>query len=371
MKKRIAVLLCVILATALLAACAGASDHSRPNEAVMFGASNASAPMAPQRTQDFAMLGLMMEAAGYGFDDIDSSMFYESSREAAGSGIAGFASPDIEGFAEKIIYSVHANIEAVRFDETIAGINALIASYNAFIENSSVSGRNHASQSSGRIEYRNAHFTIRVPKEHLDAMTASLDGIGNVTHTNRNATNITAQFIDTQSRLNSLIVEQERLLEMISQAEDVPALIMIEERLSHVRYQIESLTTTLRSWQSQVDYSTLTLSIREVERYTEGPDRSYWQQIGDGFTSTMRGVGRFFMDLFRWLIVSAPVLVLLAVVAVLITIIVRKRIKTIAKKRASKPKPAPYQYPPVYGQNYAAPTAAPLTESVNQENENK
>jgi len=364
MKKRVAIILSVIIAATLLSACASAADQNRANESMMTGISS-SDPMSPQRGPQPE--NQSTGGALYDREDIDYSTAYEYT--ASGSGIVGFTMPVVEGFAEKIIYNVYADIETVNFDDSIVRVNALIVSYNAFIEDSNVSGRNYASQHYGWTDYRSADYTIRVPKEHLDTIIGNLDGIGNVTFVSRNATNITSQFIDTQSRLNSLKVEEERLLDMLSKAEDVPALIMIEERLSHVRYQIESLTTTLRTWQNLVDYSTLTLRIREVEQYTERTEihRTYWEQIGDGFSSTMKSVGRFFMDFFKWLIVSAPVLIILAVIGVAVFIFTKAKLKASAKKRANKPKPAPYQYPPVYGQSYAAPQteqkyAAPQTE---------
>jgi len=349
MKKKIAIILCAILSVSLLAACSGASDYS--------------VPMAPNMQMELqSSLGTSWEATGFGYDNVEYALKDGPGEGTTGISTAGTTAPVAEGFAEKIIYNVHADVETVKFEETISGINSMIATYNAFIENSSISGQNYASQFSGRRVFRSAHFTIRVPKEHLDAMTGRLDGIGNVTYINSNATNITSQFIDTQSRLNSLTVEEGRLREMLSKAEDIPDLIMIEERMSHVRYQIESLTSTLANWQNQVDYSTLTLSIREVEQYSERPEfnRSYWQQIGDGFLSTMRGVGSFFMNLFKWLIIAAPVLVILAVIGIVLFIIIRAKLKSIAKKKASMPKkPNPYQYPPVYGQNYKAPPSDP------------
>jgi len=293
-----------------------------------------------------------------------------SSSNTSGSSIAGITAPVIEGFAEKIIYSVYADIETITFEDTIAGVNSLIISYGAFIENSNISGRNHASQFFGWNDLRSANFTIRVPKEHLNAITGHLEGLGNVLQLSSNATNITAQFIDTESHLNSLTVQEERLLSMLAQADDVADLILLEERLSNIRYQIESITSTLKNWQNQVDYSTLTLNIREVEQYTERVEihRSYWQQIGDGFMSSMRGVGRFFMGLFKWLIVSAPVLIILAALAVVTILIVRKKLKEMAAKRASMPKPPPYQYPPAYGQNYTAP---PPNQAVEEQTEQK
>jgi len=368
MKKRTIVLLCAVLATTLLAACAsGAADSAQP--AGIMRISGETGTSAPQMQASLNMSSELADHAGGDLEN-NTSMQFRAGSDAAGSGIAGITAPVVEGFAEKIIYSVFANIETVKFDETIAGVNALIVAYNAFIENSSISGQNLASQFYGWTDYRTAHFSIRVPKENLTAMTGRLDDLGNVLHVSSNATNITSQFIDTQSRLNSLSVEEEQLLVLLSKADDVPDLIMIHERLSHIRYQIESLTSTLKNWQNQVDYSTITLSITEVEHYTERVEihRSYWQQIGDGFMSTMRSVGRFFMNFFKWLIVSAPVLVILAVIAIATLIIVRKKLKSLAKKKANAPKSPPlYQYPPAYGQNYAAPPQEPQSPENDKE----
>ena len=351
MKKRTAVILCVIIAATLLAACASGEVSFAPAPAqTMMWSEDANQATAHMSLAD-------MPDAEYAYDDIQTSGFGTES-DTAGGGIAGITAPVNEGFAEKIIYSVFADIETVTFDETIAGVNALLVSYNAFIENSSISGQNYASQFYGWHDYRHANFTIRVPKEHLDAMTDRLENLGNVVHRSSSAENITSQFIDTQSRLNALSIEEESLLDMMSKAEDVPDLIIIQERLSDVRYQIESITSILKNWQNQVDYSTLTLSIREVEQFTERVEihRTYWQQIGDGFMSTIRGVGRFFMDLFKWIIIAAPVLVILAVIAVGVVIIVRMKLKSIAKKKADMPKTSnPYQYPPAQMNNYEAP----------------
>jgi len=339
MKKKISIILCVIFVMTLIAACAGGDgSYPAPAESMWYGNDsielNAVAPAAPQAAPMPDMM-VMSEAEYVAYDDSDMGRS-GSLHEAGGAGITSVTAPVTDGFSEKIIYSVFAELETMRFDETIAGVHTLMANYGAFIESSSIGGVSSASKFYGWNEYRSAYFSIRVPKERLDAMTSSLDNLGNVTHINSNATNITSQFFDTQSRLNSLIIQEDRLLDMLAKAEDVPDLIMIEERLSDVRYQVESLTTTLNNWQNQVDYSTLTLSINEVEQFTERVEihRSYWQQIGDGFLSTIRGIGRFFMNLFMWLIISAPVLIILAVVGVAALIIVRWKLRSIAKKKA-------------------------------------
>ncbi|MCL2819931.1 MAG: DUF4349 domain-containing protein [Oscillospiraceae bacterium] len=357
MKKKISILLLVILAATLLTACASAGGQSSVdyyyggtlNEtagSAMYALPEAEAPAAVQRRT--AGGGDYAEEALYDADYsyVDDSISYSSGGDhggisstiGGGSSIVPITAPINEGLAEKIIYSVHANIETMEFDETVAKIHQLLGVYNAFIESSSVSGINYESRFYGWNEYRYAYFNLRVPVGQLNAMVENLDSLGNITHQSNDATNITTQFFDTQSRLNSLNIQEERLLDMLSKAEDVPDLIMIEERLSDVRYQIEMLTTTLTGWQRQVDYSTVTLSIIEVIEFTEQPviNISYWQQISDGFMATIKAIGKFFMDLFRWFIVSAPVLLVIAVIILAAVLFVKYKVRSYKKKNAAQ-----------------------------------
>jgi hypothetical protein len=346
MKKTTSIILCAILAFSILVGCASA-DYAPAGSTNMFAAM---APPAPQADAPLADTGMSWDVE-YSDDSAYRTMAEESGRdmyaysgggESAAMGDGGLmpvVAPVTEGMSEKIIYSVYAEIETLKFNETLDMINSLMLSHNAFVESSSVSGVNHMSRVYGWNDLRSAFFSLRVPREHLNAMTASLDNLGNVVHRNSNATNITSQFFDTQSRLNSLNVREERLLDMISKAEDIADLIVIEQHLGDIRYQIESLTTTINNWQTQVDYSYLTLSIREVEEYTEftPPHRSYWERTGDGFMSTIRNIGRFFMNLFMWLIVSAPVLIILAAIVLTILLIVKRKIRAFRKKQIAIP----------------------------------
>jgi len=366
MKKTVSILLLVILTTSLITACAGASESAMTSEVMWAADNNTLGLVAPQAAP-------MPETEVW--DDMDSGVIRTGggTMQTAGSDAVPISETVTESFAEKIIYSIYADIETLNFDESIDNVYIMLRTYGAFIEFSSVSGVNYESRFYGWNQYRHASFTLRVPVENLEAMRGSLEYyIGNVVHLNSSAENITSRFFDTQSRLNSLVIQEERLLSMLSQSNDITELIALEERLGDIRYQIESLTTTLNNWQQQVDFSTMTLSIREVEEYTEQIQihRTYWEQIGDGFMASLRGVGRFFMGLFRWLIVSAPVLVVFAVVVVVILLIVRKTIrsnaekmKKIREKSSGYPNAHGYTYPTGYQNTHGYPgaPAQPIT----------
>ena len=357
MKKIIAILLAAIMAVFLLSACgASGSSPAAGGSGGGFGMTGsggydaASAPEAPpmpsSASQDFSLRNSYGESYEYEavYDDSDGGGWRQQAEMDAVSRAVGTADsssapadalPDTSGgMAEKIIYSAYADIETVDFDEAIERVYELLRVNNAFIESSYIGGRNYSQSYYGYQEYRSANFTLRIPKERFEAVTVNLGVLGNVTSLRTDAQNITAQFFDTESRLSSYRIQEERLLAMLEQADNVTDMISIEARLADIRYSVESLTSTLRNWQGQVDYSTITIYIHEVERLTEivPIQRSYWQRIGDGLQSRTKGVGEFFTSLFMWIVINLPVFAVLAVVAVAAVFIVRKKLK----KRAAE-----------------------------------
>ena len=165
----------------------------------------------------------------------------------------------------------------------------------------------------------------------------SLSTLGNVPYSHTYTENITAQYYDTDARLTAYQTQEARLLEMMEAAETVEDLIAIEEKLTELRYQIESLQSTLKNWDRQVAYSTLDLEIQEVIEYTPESRMSYGQELALALTNGLRRTGEFFKDLLLAIVGALPALVILAVVlAILIPVWKKHR-----KARRAKKNPAP------------------------------
>ncbi len=239
----------------------------------------------------------------------------------AQSGSGSATATDVSISAEKIIYNAYAEIETTDFDASLLAVDRLIASVGGFIENSSVTGSNYYS---GR-DYRSASYTIRVPSDKFTAATGSLADIGNVTYQNSNAENITTQYYDTQSRLEAYQIEYDRLTDMLSKATTVEDMLSIEDRLTDVRYNIESLTSSMKLYDAQVNYSTLSLSLTEVKEITtaQGAGLTYWQEMGQNLKDSLNSVWRFLKNVLMFLVAALPALVLLGVIAVVVILIVR------------------------------------------------
>ena len=149
--------------------------------------------------------------------------------------------------------------------------------------------------------------------------------IGNVLNSNTSAQNITSQFTDTEARRDSLRVQEERLLAMMEKTDDMESLIALESRLSEVRYEIESLERQLIDWQNRVDYSAVTIELREVAVYTpvEPVTRSFGERLGSAFADGWRGFVRFVQGALIVLARCLPALVLLALLVLAVVLLIR------------------------------------------------
>ena len=315
MKKALSLLLAALLVFALCA-CGSADTPSS----------------APAASYDMAYTenAYPAEAEEYGGFAVTGGTQLES-----GSGAAP------EGSPEKLIYSASATVETTEFDGTIEKLSALVEQYGGFVESSSVNGSNYYTQSRGYSSTRCASYVIRVPSDKFSALMGSLSTLGNVPYSHTYTENITAQYYDTDARLTAYQTQEARLLEMMEAAKTVEDLIAIEEKLTELRYQIESLQSTLKNWDRQVAYSTLDLEVQEVIEYTPESRMSYGQELALALTNGLKRTGEFFKDLLLAIVGALPALVILAVVlAILIPVWKKRRKARKARKNppAEKPK---------------------------------
>ena len=309
MKKTLSLLLAALLVFALCACGSANTAASAPSAAYDMATTEAAYPEA----EEAAEYGGFAAAAGTQLE--------------TGSGAAP------EGSPEKLIYSASATVETTEFDQTVEKLTALVAEYGGFVESSSINGSNYYSQSRGYSSERYASYVIRVPSDRFSTLMSSLSTLGNVPYSHTYTENITAQYYDTDARLTAYKTQETRLLEMMEIAETVEDLISIEEKLTELRYKIESLQSTLNNWDRQVSYSSLNLEVQEVIEYTPESRMSYGQELALALTNGLKRTGEFFKDLLLTLVGALPALVILAVVLAILIPVWKKRRKVRRMKK--------------------------------------
>lgn len=324
--KRLALVLVLIFIMGLLTGCSAKSGSAASDS----NSSPSSSDIKQEASTDFSP-NAPTEAPGgnAAMDTTDGGFDAESAILGGESNESGVMVPadDPAVYAEKIIYSADLNIETTQFDQAVHSIEAMITEFGGFIESSNTWGNTqYQSDGTTKIVDRHANYTIRVPQQRFEEFLHQSGNIGNVTDTSRYAENITSRYTDQEARKVSLQTQEDRLLDMLSKATDVESLIMLESRLSEVRYELESIERTLRNWQMQVNYSTVTLALHEVALYTPtaAVTRSFGEKLSsalsDGWSGFVLNTQYFILSLVR----NLPALLIFAVVIVAAVILLRK-----------------------------------------------
>lgn len=220
----------------------------------------------------------------------------------------------------KLIRTVNMDVETLEFDSFVQFVGQRVKEYDGYVESSSINGNRYYYDNN-----RYANLTIRVPEAKLDSFLELIGESATATYKSERAEDITLQYVDTQSRIKTLQVEQEKLFELLEKADTLDAIIMLENRLSEVRYQLENYAARLRVYDNQVNYSTLHLSISEVKRITAAKEETFSEKLKNGFMDSIYEIEDSFLNLVIWFVSNCLYLLFWAVVFVVAVFVIRKK----------------------------------------------
>lgn len=322
MKKLQKILILLMVAAVMVSMCAcGSSQSAYTSGSTINSSYYAAEDYAADYDEDFGFA-----AAGASFvksAEMESVEEYELDEE------------EQELQPSKIIYSSDVTVETTTFDETVGQVDGLVQKYGAWVESSSVNGANYYQQSHGYSSTRSANYTLRVPSAKFSEIMSSFSELGNIPYSHVYTENVTSQYYDTEAHLKAYQTQENRLLEMMEKAETVEDIITIEDRLTELRYRIESLQSSLNNWDRRVSYSSIYLTIQEVEEYTpeEVFNPNFWQKISIAFKNGIRAARQFLEDLVVFIVGALPVIVVLIPLVILVIWLVRKIAKRAKIKR--------------------------------------
>jgi hypothetical protein len=151
---------------------------------------------------------------------------------------------------------------------------------------------------------------------------------------NESIQDVTSTYVDTQSRLQNLRVEQGRLQDLVSHAQSLSDILAIDQQLTDVEGQIESDEAQLNSLTSQVTFYTVSVSLEPLDIATPPSNNNGWS-VGhifrDAFSASL-AFGQGVLTLLIWLLAFGLYIVPLVVVAWL------GRKWYVRTRRASQPK---------------------------------
>ena len=227
----------------------------------------------------------------------------------------------------KIIKTANLNLQTLDFDGFAAALEQKLAESGAHLQYADVSGTDYYG---GR---KSANYTVRVPEANFNLFLSGLEGIATVVNKTLGEQDVTLSYVDTEAHIKTLEIEQERLFALLEKADTLEAIITLEQRLSQVRYEIESYQAQLRTYDDKITYSTVKIYVYEVTKVTEKEPETLFERITNAWADTMEDISMGAQDFVVWFVMNLPYLVFWGAVIVVLVVVLRKR---RAKRRAKK-----------------------------------
>ena len=232
---------------------------------------------------------------------------------------------------QKLIRTVRLEAETEDMDALLDSVYQRVTELGGYVENRNI----YNGSSYYGSNRRSGDLTIRIPADRLDSFVQHVSDVSNITSNRETTEDVTLQYVATESRIIALETEQTRLLELLAKAEDMGDLLMIESRLTEVRAELEQVKSQLRLFDNLVSYGTIHLSISEVREYTvvEEEPETVWERISTGFVKSLKGLWKGVTEIFVFLVVALPYLLVFGLLITGVVLLVRLR----RKKKFQRP----------------------------------
>ncbi|MBN8697423.1 MAG: DUF4349 domain-containing protein [Bacteroidetes bacterium] len=213
--------------------------------------------------------------------------------EATGEGQSGVTTKIQVKIPSKIRKTADINITVDDYKKARTEIEKIIKSANSYIGNENEQ-RNTYSISNDMV--------IRVVNKDFESMVDKLLGVAkDVNSKSVSAEDVTAQFVDLQSRLRSKKEIEKRYLDILQKANKVSDILEIEQKIGEIREEIEAKEGELKYLADQVDYSTINLTFHEDFEYTPSDKPGFWGRVGTAFGTGWNGFLSFLVGMvYAW-----------------------------------------------------------------------
>ena len=224
----------------LLAVACGGNDASLSRDKGGEGGTTG----GPQRPADSAVTG---SSALEGTQAYDAGKANGATAPESAPGGGSGTLPSL--LDRKIIRTATVTLETEQVSARFEDVGNIAAGAGGFVASSSFGN-------SG--DKQTASVTIRVPNDRYQDVLGQLRKLGSVTGEQSNASDVTEQYTDLDSRLRNLRATEAQYLEFLTRAENLNDVLTVQDRLNNVRAEIEQVQGRIQLLSNQADLATIT-----------------------------------------------------------------------------------------------------------------
>lgn len=235
--------------------------------------------------------------------------------------------------SQKLIRYLDYTIETKEFDTFVQELGEVVSTAKGYVEQSEVSQDEAQSYAQGK---RYASYTLRIPADGLEAFKQELQEKGTITRQSERVEDVTLNYVDVESHITALKTEQDSLLKMLEQADTIETILAIQNQLTQVRYQLESYESQKRTYDNDINYSTVYVYVQEVERESQNTD-TYGGELLEKLSGNFHGILTGLRSFSLWFLGAMPYWILLGLLFLIFWVVYKKATKKKRKAHDKEP----------------------------------
>jgi len=154
----------------------------------------------------------------------------------------------------KVITEANCSIEVKDTEESLAKLTDIAKKYKGYILYSSLYS-----------------LQMKVEAASLKDAIADIERLGKIRNKYIAGTDVTDDFYDLKTRIDSASAVRDRYLELLKKAENVEAALKVEKELERVNVELELLKGRQQRLSNQIDYSSITVNVFPGKNEIPGP----------------------------------------------------------------------------------------------------
>jgi hypothetical protein len=314
--KRILPFSLIIIAALILAACASARSESAADKGFGVAGGAPAAPEAPSMQEAMPSTGAV--------DQVTTSN--------DGSSVPA---PSVERI---VIQNADLAIVVSDVEGRMRNIQSLAQQMGGYV----VSSNLYQSYTSDYVEVPEAQITIRVPSEKLeDALDQIKKDVVEVQSETRSGQDVTAEYVDLQSRLKNLEAAEAQLSDILEQATETEDVVNVFNQLVYYREQIELVKGQIKYYDEAAALSAINVRII-AEETVEPLVIGKWEPKGvalEAVQDLINFLKGFVEFLIRFVIYTLPVLIIIGIPLYLVFIGIRALFRKMRGSKQKKEQP--------------------------------
>lgn len=207
-----------------------------------------------------------------------------------------------EVIKKKIIRDGRLGLRVTELEKTKTRIDSLVLANGGYYANESFNNSDWESS---------FNLKIRIPSMNFEKFISGIEaGEGEVLYKVIDARDVTAQFIDLETRLENKRSYLVRYNDLLKKANSVNDILEIEEKIRGLEEEIESTTGQLKYLNDQVDFSTLDLTLTKQKDFKYNPEKR--AKFTERFKQSLSKGWLGFVDFVLFLIKIWPFWIMIA-----------------------------------------------------------